>query len=263
MNNYIRLNHLKADGGITGTSKDADLLRLITRVSRAFDDVCERHFYSRVDTKYYDGNGGTVIPIDDLISATTVVDDGTTLVSSTDYWLGPDNRLPNTPARTLELNPDSTTKTIFSNGRRKVSIAGLWGYSNETEASGLTGTVATTNGTTITASADASALIFAGDTLLIEDEQVYVTAVSTTSITVQRAINGTTAATHSAKALNIRRYPRALEEAVTLQSVRLWRMQQTGGAEGFGADSGMTFSTLYPVIRDLILPMSSSPVVVY
>ncbi len=261
MNNYVRLNHLKADGGIVGTSQDANLLRLVSRVSRSFDDLCERHFYSVEGTRYFDGNGGTVVAIDDLVSATTVVDDGVTLVASTDYWLGPDNRLANQPARSLELNPDSTTKTTFSHGRRKVAITGIWGYSNETEASGLTGTVATAGGTTLTASAAADAVIYAGDTLVIEDEQLYVSAVASTAITVQRGINGTTAAAHSAKAILIRRYPRALEEAALLQAMRLWRMQQTGGAEGFGADSGMTFSTLYPVIRDLLLPLSAYPVV--
>jgi hypothetical protein len=274
VNNYLRLNELKADAGFVGTSQDAALLRLIERVSRSWDDLCERHFYSVVATKYFDGS---IVPVThyydhnalrkidlaaDLISVTSITDDGTALVANSDYWLLPDNRKTNEPARAIELNPDSTTRTVFTPGRRKVVVTGLWGYSHETQASGLTGTLSSSSDTTLTASGQADTLIFPGDTLVLGNEQVYVSAVSWDTLTVQRGINGTTATAHTAQPLLVRRYPRAIEEATQLQVSRMWRMQQTGGAEGFGADSGLSFASLYPAIRDLVMPLAAYPVVV-
>ncbi|MGI8423581.1 MAG: hypothetical protein ACR2NO_05640 [Chloroflexota bacterium] len=266
-NNYVRLPHVKADGGLTGTTFDAALLRLIERVSRAFDSVCQRHFYSFAGTRYYPPSGADQLRLDDLISATSIKVDqsglgtfATVLAAETDYWLWPYNRQSHEPARRVDLNPYSTVLGAFSSTGRGVQVVGVFGYSQETEDSGLTGTLDSASDTTITANNDAAATIYAGDTLLIESEQVHVASVVTTTVTVVRGLNGTVAVAHTAKPLLIRRYPRDLEEATVLQVMRLWRQQQTGGADAFGADGGMGFSTLYPVIRDLLQPLMLHPV---
>lgn len=267
MNNYARLNHVKADGNVTGSNQDAALVRLIERVSRGFDHLLERQFYALSAVAFFDGDGSPRLHTGDMISLSEAAVDltgaltyGTVLTPSTDYWLTPDNPLPHEPYRGIELNQWSALCRWFPVGRRRVKLTGVWGYSYETEDTGLTGTLSDASDTTITASADASAIVFAGDTLVIESEQVTVTSVASTTITVARGINGTTAGGHAGKALLLRRYPRDLEEATLLQVMRLFRQQQTGGAEQFGVDGGMSFSSLYPVIRDLVAPLALSPV---
>ena len=151
------------------------------------------------------------------ISALTVDTggDGTyevTMVADDDYHLWPDSP----PYRRIDLNLNGQL-IGWPQIRRGVKVVGTWGYSAETEATGLTGTLDSTTDTTLTASADATLLIEAGDTLITESEQLYVSQVADTVVTVQRAINGTTAAAHAATALYVRRYPRDIEKAVKLR----------------------------------------------
>jgi hypothetical protein len=199
----------------------------------------------------------------DLLSVTELLidDDGDytpelALAENTDYWLAPDNQ----PQKWyLDVHPDSSKLYRWPRGRRRVSIAGTWGYSDETESTGLTGTVADATATTITLSDGGEGRIDVGETLVIEDEQVYVTAVVAGTLTVERGVNGTTAAAHSAKTVYRRRYPREIEEAVKLQVVRLRWSAQSGhtGAVLMGdeQDIGGRFATsLFPRIKDLVKP---------
>ena len=66
----------------------------------------------------------------------------------------------------------------------------------------ITGTVATTSGTTLTLSADGA--VAAGQTIRVESEEMLVTALGTLSATVTRGINGTTKVAHDAKAITIK-----------------------------------------------------------
>lgn len=257
-NILARLPDVKADvAGLTGTTLDETYLRAMEAASREIEGRCGRRFYSQVATHYYDGNGKSSLLLptfDDLISVTTlkVDDDGDgtyelTLAADTDYWLWPDN---STPKRRIDINPESTQLAVFPRGRRRVQLVGKFGYSDEAIATALTGTVATTTGTTLTASADASVTVYPGDTIYVEDEQMYVSAVSTTSITVERGVNGTTAATHSAKTISVRRYPRPIEEAVKLRVVA-GRWDNNQGMP-FGEGSANGFRTEYARYLSLI-----------
>lgn len=228
MNGYVRLGEVKAD--VTGLSAavtagtDASYLRDINDASRAFENDClGRTFYAYKATRYVSGDhGSTLLLPHDLISVTTVtVDvtgDGTadyTLVEGTDFRLSPEAAAQSgRPYWQLDLIPWGVQVGRWPKGYRAVAITGIWGWSYELESTGLTATVADGTGVTVTASATAALLVYPGDTMVIEDEQLYVSAVSTTSITVTRAINGTTGAAHSAKTLNIRRYPRDIEGAI-------------------------------------------------
>ena len=229
MNLYVRLPHLQADvAGAGGVSAlQAQHLRAIDEASREVERYCNRRFYSEIATRYFDGNGKTDLwlsPIPgeaDLISVSALTvdddDDGTyelTLVEDTDYRLMPAN---STPKTHLQLLTRGTQLSYWPRGQASIKVVGTWGWSEETEDSGLTGTVATTTGTTLTASASAATLVYPGDTIIVESEQMYVSAVVTTAITVVRGINGTTAAAHSAKSILIRRYPTDIEEAVRIR----------------------------------------------
>lgn len=203
----------------TDATRDAILMQLMEDMSRKIDSALRgRFFYVRSATKYFDVVDPCSVLIDDCLSISALTGDsegdgtfdGTTYTQGDagDYLLWPDDVWPK-----MMLTPAASPDYYFTRGKRFLKAVGLWGYGDGESAtpyksSGLTGTVATTTGITLTASADASTAIYPGQTILVESEQMYVTAVSTTSITVERGVNGTAAATHSAAAIYIYKYPR-------------------------------------------------------
>ncbi|MDY6957623.1 MAG: hypothetical protein SVK08_00565 [Halobacteriota archaeon] len=230
MNCYGDLTTLKSRFDITGTSGDSDLLALLNAASRAIElppAGCDRYFYARTQTRYFDGAGSTLY-IDDLLSVTTLKTDedgdGTyeNTFAATDYLLYPLNGFPYTR---IKLSHDSDYGSFAAGIKKGVEIAGLWGYGDGTTAtpytdSGVTVTVNTTTGTTITVSADDT--IKPGHTILAGSEQMYCSAVGTGSFTATRAVNGTTASTHSTATAYIYDYPLDIIEACYIQSMR-WR----------------------------------------
>lgn len=217
-------------------------VRAIERVSREVDRWTNRRFYSQLATRYFDVRHtcrDLDLPLDgegDLISVTTLkVDDdadwsyGLTLTEGTDFVLMPYNT---TPKWRLAVHPESTNLSRWPKGARRIQIVGLFGYSNDLEATGLTGTVADASTTTLTASASAAALIDVGETLYLDSEQVYVTAVSTVTVTITRAQNGTAAAAHVAGTVIYRRvYPADVTGAV-IDQVRRQRWDENSGSAG-------------------------------
>ncbi|MCH8897292.1 MAG: hypothetical protein IIC33_03250 [Chloroflexi bacterium] len=62
-----------------------------------------------------------------------------------------------------------------------------------------------------------------GQSLLIESEQLYVTAITANDLTVERGINGTLAVVHPDGAdVSLYRYPGSVLEACLLLASRLW-----------------------------------------
>lgn len=263
MNLYARLGEVKAD--VTGLSAavaagtDASYLRDIEDASRAFDADClGRHFYAYKGTRYFRGDGGRTLLLPfDLISVSTLTvdtdgdgDADLTLVEGTDFWLRPEAAAARgNPFWEVELIPWGTQLSSWPKSERAVAITGLWGWSYELEDTGLTGTVATTTGTTVTANASAASLIYPGDVIAIEDEQMYVSAVVTISLTVERGVNGTTAAAHSAKAISVRRYPRDIEGAIKRRVIAKRWENRTGMPLG---EPGRGFDITYAAYMDVV-----------
>lgn len=247
------------------------MLRALGQASEGAITFTHRIFHTETRTALFNGNGKTRIYLQDaatepyrsdLVSVTTLkVDedvDGTfelTFVADTDYWLQPANpTITKIPARSIEIPQGRSTApqlTVWPLLSRCIQIAGIWGYSELTEASGLTGTLSNSTDTTITSveGGDTEQIIFPGDTLLIETEQVYVTDVDATTITVTRGVNGTTAAAHTTQALNIRRYPEDVEWAVVADAARKMWQQANGYQIDIGANA---FTTRWPAIRDTL-----------
>jgi len=184
------------------------------------DDYCHRHFYTEVATRYFDvGDNIYRVYVDDLLSVTSLGadddDDGTweeAWTEGTHYTLGPDNVWP----KFLILQPDYLSSTISLYERDKyIKITGVFGYgtglsNSPWRASGVTLTVASTTGTSVTASATG---IEAGQTLRAGTEDMYISAVSGTTLTAERGVNGSTAAIHAAVAATIAEYPKRIETA--------------------------------------------------
>ena len=115
---------------------------------------------------------------------------------------------------------------------KAMKITGLWGYGDGQSAtpytaSSVTATVATTTGTTVTVSADD--VIEAGHTILVESEQMFVTAVGTGSFTATRGVNGTTAATHTTKTISTYDYPAAIRRATLSEAASAYTQRGDAG----------------------------------
>ena len=115
-----------------------------------------------------------------------------------------------------------------------LEIVGKWGFYEDlvTVAATLNEVLDTTEtGIDVTAGSDFEVL----QTILIDSEQMYVTAIATNTLTVERAVNGTTAATHaSGAAIKRYRYPYEVVEATLMQASRLWTRRASGFANQVG-----------------------------
>lgn len=194
---YCTLDALKSELGDTGTANDARYRRYIANASRAIEDVTGRTFVPVTATKYFD------VPVrcpdrlfleyDDLLSITTLTDQ-TGTITSADYWLYPLNM---TPRHSIVLNTTDLGRAFEydDDPEKAITIAGQWGYCNDTVSTGLTlgAAIINTTGTSITLS---STTCETGWTLLVDSEALFVSAVSGNVATVERGVNGTTAATH-------------------------------------------------------------------
>ncbi len=270
-NAYADLGTLKSSGvlNISGTSLDARLLALLEDGSRWIDTYCNRHFFALLTTRVFDGNGAREIQLPDLISITTLkTDENQDRVfeltwSSGDYLLYPLNAEPQQPwgrpySRIL-VDTEAGSRPAFPAGKSTVEIDGKWGFREVVEDTGADINEGGTFGaadTTLTVS-DGSRLAV-GQTVLIESEQLYVTAIATNDQTVIRGVNGTTAATHpDTTGLSIYRYPGAVTEACLLQVSNLWRR---GASAGFAGAGGPPVGGLDPDVQRLRSPSRRLPV---
>ena len=276
-NAYVDLDTIKGGGGlsITGTAQDAALRSLLERASRAVDRASNRHFYVLVATRTFNG-GGRELLVPDLVSIDTdglKTDDDQdrtfeTTWASTDYLLAPANADPangsnpaSRPYTNVMVDTEAGSKGAFPAGRRTVQIAGQWGFWRHTVDSGdtvqdnpLSASAATLNVTDGTSFA-------VGQTLLIESEQLSITAIASNALTVQRGVNGSTAASHAqSTAISIFQYPAEVVQATLMQAIRWWRRKDSayGGHLGFpqvrpesavpGVDPDVA-QMLYPFLR--------------
>ena len=215
----------------SGWTSDAIILRRILETAslRIDDYVGMQSFGARTDTKYFDiGTGSsrdtvqlyeyagnnTDIGVGDrlvqsiplgawLVSPATVTSysgtDRTTSETLTegynnDFFLTPYN---STPKIELKMNED--TAKALNAGQQTLSIAGTWGYSNDTTGA-LTTTGAITSTSVVSWGVNDATDLEVATTILVDTEQMYITGISSNTLTVERGVNGTTAATHTSGA---------------------------------------------------------------
>lgn len=191
VNLYAGLETVKRAAGISGADKDIVLLRIIEAASRRIDQQVRRRFIPLTATRLFDwpqelGSSSVILWLhDDLLAVTTLLskaqDTSPTTIVAADYFLEPQRYGP--PYNRIEM--DLSAAAAYESGdtpQRSISVAGRWGYGEDTKAAGtLAAAISTTTATTLTCS-DAS-LIDVGDTLLIESEQLYVSARATVDTT--------------------------------------------------------------------------------
>ena len=246
------------------TSDAGSIRRILEASSRRIDDYCGGGtFGPQTQTRYYDiGTGalrqspqyqtvsatddlGTatsasgVLPLDGwLISSTTVTAYGATdrATSETltegyanDFWLIPYNFAPKT---ILKLNED-TTKGLDA-GQQTLSILGSWGYTSDTVSVTTSDLIGSTTATSI--SVTSAADLGPAQTILIDTEQLYVTAISGNTLTVERGVNGSTADTHSGGASLYRYdYPELVVQACLDLSKIVFRDRDLGAVTAIGS----------------------------
>lgn len=133
-NGYCTLAELKTWLGTTTTIDDTLLEDAVEAASRKIDRDCDRAFYQLAATaRIYTAGRGDYLPIDDLVSVTTLKtdEDGDRTYeqtwATTDYDLTPDNASDvSEPYTAVLLSPRSTK--WFPTLRRSVQITGTWGW---------------------------------------------------------------------------------------------------------------------------------------
>ena len=266
---YITLDTLKGASAlnITGTANDDRLLRLAEAASSVIDRWCNRHFFARRATLRFDGSGEATLGVPDLVSVDSdgvrAYDSGygarATVWDADDYNLLPFNADPDSagnpnsrPYTRLLATATASGKACFPLGRGNVEVSGVWGWwQHLRRASQVVNTAADTDATTLTVSASQQdrTEIAAGHTLLIGDEQVYVRASDSGTLTVERGVNGTTAgAVNKDDFIDIYEYPPPVSEVALLLAARMWRGALGGvddwqaGEIGMDPDIGLLLS---------------------
>ena len=235
MNCYADLTSIKSRLNITGTSDDTDLLMLLNAASRQIDKWTHRFYYVDETTRYFDGSASP-ISLTDLLSVTTfkLDEDGDATyeatLATTDYILYPLNGYPKIYAK---VSNDSDYGGFASGIRKGVEIAGTFGYGD-----GLSATPYSDSGDTVqsdplaaagtTCDVTSGGNFAAGQTLRIESEQVYISSISSNTLTIKRAVNGTTAAAHvQDTTIYIYDYPDEILEATAMQAARWWKRKDS------------------------------------
>ena len=239
MNCYATLNDVKADLGITATSEDTNILRYIEAVSRAIDRYCSRRFYVGTETRYQTParvfDTTKLMFDDDLLSVTTFsadsegdgTYDGETWTENTDYWLQPFNVFPKLGAILTAFGNYGFVVTD-----RYIKVVGNWGYGDGRSATpyvSASANLTATDGSTTAPTVSAIGGIKVGHTLLVESEQIYVSAISGTTLTVRRGMNGTSGASHAAKAAYIYEYPADIRQFCAWMSATEFKNRNKGG----------------------------------
>jgi len=268
-NAYANLGELKGAllGNISITTHDTRLRETLEAVSRVCDQYMGRHLYAWTDTRYFSGNGKNVMTLPwDLISITTLKEDTTANATydntwaTTDYILGfgegkydgdPTGRayLESTrPYWTIEVDKRSTgSESRFSQDQRRFELVGKFGYS-ESKLRAVSLAAEGMDATELGFDVDDGTEFQIGQTLLVDSEQMYITAIASNTLTVERGVNGTTAATHSDNAvIDIIEYPSPVREAVLLETgllleTRGYRRQLGNFDTGIITPFGRTFS---------------------
>ncbi len=198
MNEIIDFGSLRTYLAITGTGDDTLLEAVCTRASRIWGRLTRRHFFELAATHRFDYQEGHQLMLydQDLLSLTTLTNgDGNALST---YYLYP---LRFSPKRWIELDKSGGDIFTYSTTpQRCIQVAGLWGYHADYDyawASSLD-TVQdnplSNSATTLNVSDGNKFAI--QQTIKIESEQLYITAIAPNALTVIRGVNGTTAASH-------------------------------------------------------------------
>lgn len=153
--------------------------RALVSGARRIEGLCHRIFYPRIATNYFDWpNFQRAVPwrlwLDDteLISVTSLVSGGVT-IPPTNFNLESNRVGP--PYDRLEINiSTSSALSAGSTFQRSIAINGLWGYSDDTTAVGLTAQSMNTTQTSVQMDPASASEVGVGSIIRIDDERMIV-----------------------------------------------------------------------------------------
>lgn len=198
---FTTLDDLKRVRGIDDADADDDMLiRFIRQASRTVISFTNRTFVPYLSTRYYPNYGQSFASSslsldDDLISVSSLTDDGLAL-SSSDYILYPINESPYHSI--LLANGVTFTKGTSPLG---IGVTGLWGYHPVPDLmwEALDSLQSALDEDDMTVSVEESENFEVLSYLKVEDEFMQVIAVDTenNTLTVQRGVRGSEAVAHN------------------------------------------------------------------
>ena len=244
---YASIADIKGVLGITATTDDTMIRKIVEAASRSIDQYCNRFFMTQSSTKYF--NGANVLWIPDLLSITTLKtdEDGDGTFENTyqvatepiDYYLygvGLEDTLNTYPKIRIETSSNGDYGGFATGCQKGVQIAGIWGYGDGISATPyivdttLTAAISSTTATTCAVTSVTN--LSPGQLILIDTEQMYIYSIASTTLTVERGVNGTTAATHdTAKTIYIYQYPSDIRQACIDLSVALYQNRSKQGLQ--------------------------------
>jgi hypothetical protein len=243
---YASIADVKGVLGITATTDDVTIRKIVEAASRSIDQYTNRTFVTSTSTKYF--NGANVLWIPDLLSVTTLKtdEDGDGTYENTyqvatepiDYYLygvGLEDTLNTFPKIRIETSVNGDYAGFATGCRKGVQIAGIWGYGDGISATPYVADTTITEDLTAGESAiDVTSVtnLSAGQLILIGSEQYYIYSIATTTLTVEPGVNGTTQATHSSGAtIYIYQYPSDIRQACIDLSVATYQNRSKQGLQ--------------------------------
>ena len=266
---YVTVTLIKGTGALNvdGTVYDTRLRQVAEAVTQAIDRYTDRTFQPFDGTRFYSGDGGTLLLIDDLAVVGTLAEDnrndGTfgTDWAAADFLTLPFNADPTSewgrPITRFQVSPKSNgTQDAFLRGARNYRLIGTFGFVSITTT--VTGSASGSQGTGVTFTVDSTGTIEPGMTILVDTERMYVLSTSGTALTVQRGVQNSVVGTHaSGTAINYYDYPSPIKEAAFMQAARLWQRRNSGFATTVGLpELGMitTFRGLDDDVKHMLNP---------
>lgn len=263
LNLYAFRDDVKARAGLSDTDDDSILDMVLPSVSRQIDAWCGRPFFTVLGTRYFTAERPGDLFVPDLVSVSALKTDTAadrtyaTTWAATDFDLEPFNAAEDSPPGPywrIRRVPGGDYGLLTS--QRGVSITGRWGYYDVLQTS--TATLAEDLDTSELGVDVSSGPAFkAGQVIEIDSERMEISAIVTNTLTVERGINGTTAAVHSsAAAIRVVTFP-VIGEAALQQAVLEFRVSTSAplGVQG-SAEFGPTIRAvgLHPFVRNMLQP---------
>ena len=247
-------------------------------VSRNIEDHVGFSFYPSSQTRYYRPVNSAYLALDfPLLSVDSITLDTNgngsyeSTLDSTAYYLTPYNATEERPPRPwwgIELRSDANASAVFPVKVAKgAKVAGTWGYYDQRTETTAKPTTAVTAAQNTIEFAGASGLS-PGMMLCLDSEQICVlenglsgsdTATTSGIVRVQRALNGTTGATHSSlSTMSIYGYP-IVSQAALYQAEMDYRgkdapMGIAAGGEPGGGQRFAALGGLHPFVRRMLEP---------
>jgi len=234
---------------------------LVPQVSAYITGQCDRSFvpYKEDKTLYFSDlvRNGQYVPRqrllrlpDDLIVLSSTTWNGTAL-EATDYRMYPSDQ---TAAWGMVFNPSSslTWSSGFNDG---IVISGIWGTVDSISQMWTTVdtsvTLANSSVTSITVNASASYEIW--QYLRCESEYMQVTnKLSSTTLTVLRGVNGTTAVAHTAQPLQTYMPVEDIRLAATRMAAFMWEKRTDVGGTVQVGDASFRLDEMPPAVKEAI-----------